>query len=296
VSETTYEFAKRWFHHGVEVSGFPLNSVLSTVKSPIELYTAVRTWVLRGATPIAFMDSVDCVCRLYEALRYSDRKIRYIRGLLLSFRFTLRNLSQFNYDEVRSFFADATIDHEGYVIPASETMLEVEFSRVSSAVVDGTIMGLVRKLRLYQAELDTIVASTLQLHDQPSNIDTSIVPLRDAILNSVIVLVELGNNISVWEDLLPLLSITTVVDLDQLGKGKRRSTVLLYRLSTFGRGLYNQLKFEPDFIPNITQNFRIKKAVLDLKRGIEKSTKRGLVWATMESIKGVIYGTSDPHK
>jgi hypothetical protein len=296
VSETTYEFAKRWFHHGVEVSGFPLNSVLSTVKSPIELYTAVRTWVLRGATPIAFMDSVDCVCRLYEALRYSDRKIRYIRGLLLSFRFTLRNLSQFNYDEVRSFFADATIDHEGYVIPASETMLEVEFSRVSSAVVDGTIMGLVRKLRLYQAELDTIVASTLQLHDQPSNIDTSIVPLRDAILNSVITLVELGNNISVWEDLLPLLSITTVVDLDQLGKGKRRSTVLLYRLSTFGRGLYNQLKFEPDFIPNITQNFRIKKAVLDLKRGIEKSTKRGLVWATMESIKGVIYGTSDPHK
>jgi len=84
---------------------------------------------------------------------------------------------------VRSFFADATIDHEGYVIPASETMLEVEFSRVSSAVVDGTIMGLFRKLRLYQAKLDSIVASTLQLHDQPSNIDTSI---------------ELSNNISDW--------------------------------------------------------------------------------------------------
>lgn len=289
VSDTTYEFAKRWFHHGVEVTGFPLNSVLSTIANPLELYSAVRTWVLRGATPIGFMDSVDCVCRLYEALKYSDRKVRYIRGLLLSFRFTLRNLKSFNYDEVRSFFANATIDHEGYVIPASETMLESEFSRVSSAVVDGTIMGLVRKLRLYQSELETIVASTLELHDQPSNIDTSKVPLRDAILNSVIALVELGNNVSVWEDLLPLLEITTVVDLDQLGKGKRRSVVLLYRLSTFGRGLYNQLKFEPDFIPNITQNFRIKKAVLDLKRGIEKSTKRGLVWACMESIKGVIY-------
>jgi hypothetical protein len=290
ISETTYEFAKRWFHHGVEVTGFPLNSVLTTITKPLELYTAVRTWVLRGSVPLAFMDSVDCVLLLYKALNYPDRKIRAIGNLLWTFRFTLRNLHSFNYEEVRAFFANATKDHEEYVIPASETMLESELSRVSSAVIDGTVIGLVLKLRLYQAQLDTIVASTLVANDRPSNFDTSGIPLRDSILNSVLMLVELGNKVSVWEDLLPLLEITTVVDLDQLGKGRRRSVVLLYRLSTFGRGLYNQLKFEPDFIPNITQNFRIKRSVLDLKRGLERSTRRGLLFVTMDSIKGVIYG------
>jgi hypothetical protein len=289
VSETTYEFAKRWFHNGVEVTGFPLNSVVSTITKPLELYTAVRTWVLRGSIPIGFMDSVECVRQLYVALKYPERKLRAIENLLWTFRFTLRNLASFNHDEVRAFFANATKDHEEYVIPASETMLELEFSRASSAVVDGTIMGLVRKLRLYQGKLDEIVMSTLQTHELPSNFDTSGIPLRDAVLNSVYQLVAIGDKVSVWEDLLPLLEITTVIDLDQLGKGKRRSVVLLYRMSTFGKGLYNQLKFEPDFIPNITQNFRIKKSVLDLKRGIEKTTKRGLLYVTMESIKGVIY-------
>jgi hypothetical protein len=288
-SETTYEFAKRWFHHGVEVTGFPLNSVLTTIMKPIELYTAVRTWVLRGATPLGFMDSVECVLQLYKALGYSQRKLRAIGNLLWSFRFTLRNLSVFNYDEVRSFFANATIEHEGYVIPASESMLESELTRVSSAVVDGTIMGLVRKLRLYQEDLDVIVRSTLLPQDGPSNIDTTTVPLYDAILNSVEQLVEIGNSVSVWEDLLPLLESATVVDLDQLGKGRRRSVTLLYRMSTFGRGLYNQLKFEPDFIPNVTQNFRIKKSMLDLKRSLQKATRRGHVWETLDAIKGVIY-------
>jgi hypothetical protein len=288
-SETTYEFAKRWFHHGVEVTGFPLNSVLTTITKPLELYTAVRTWVLRGSTPVGFMDSVECVLQLYKALGYSQRKLRTIGNLLWSFRFTLRNLSSFNHDEVRSFFASATIEHEGYVIPASESMLESEFSRVSSAVVDGTIIGLTRKLRLYQEDLDKIVASTLLPCDRPSDIDTTTIPLRDALLNSVEQLVEIGNNVSVWGDLLPLLEAATVVDLDQLGKGRRRSVTLLYRMSTFGRGLYNQLKFEPDFIPNVTQNFRVKKAMLDLKRSMQKSTRRGHVWETLDAIKGVIY-------
>jgi hypothetical protein len=289
VSETTYEFAKRWFHNGVEVTGFPLNSVISTIAKPLELYTSVRTWVLRGAVPMNFMDSVECVIRLYKALSYSDRKIRAISNLLWTFRFTLRNLSSFNYDEVRNFFALATKGHEGYVIPASETMLEKEFSRASSAVIDGTIMSLTRKLRLYQTELDKIVMTTLQTGDLPSDFDSSQIPLRDAVYNSVLQLVELGNNISVWGDLLPLLEITTVIDLDQLGKGKRRSVQLLYRMSTFGKGLYNQLEFEPDFIPNITQHFRVKKAILDLKRDLGKSTRRSQLYDMMDSIKGVIY-------
>lgn len=268
VSLTTYEFAKRWFHNGVEVTGFPVNSVLSTLNSPLELYSAVRTWVFRGNIPSIFTDSVDIVVDLLKRLRRPDRKIREIRRNLSLFRFTLRNLSQFNYDEVRSFFAQATKDHEGYAIPATEAVLVSELTRVSAAVVNGTIMGLMYKLSRYMTKVDKVVAAcvgpVVDLPGGPYDL-----PIRVAIENSIQNLMKLGNNLSVWGDLLPLLEITTIVDIDQLEKRSRKSVMILYRMSTFGKGLYSQLRFEPDFETNITQNFRIKKGIMDLNKAFK---------------------------
>jgi len=265
VSETTYEFAKRWFHNGVEVTGFPINAVASTVKAPLELYSAVREWVIRGNVPFHFEDSVEAVCMLYDRLGWKGSKIRSINRILITFRFTLRNLNSFNYDEVRAFFANATKDHEEYVIPASSTMLEVELTRVASAVASGMVMGLTHKLSRYQNKLDRVVVESIG-PNLPSKFDSSDHPLRDAIKNSISSLVELGNSLSVWGDLLPLLEITTIVDLDQLDKRRRRSVALLYRMSTFGKAMYSQLMFEPTFEANINHNFRVQHSVRDLNR------------------------------
>jgi len=47
-SDSTFEFAKRWFHKGVEVSPFPLQSVHEHLTFPLGLVEAFRTAVEKG--------------------------------------------------------------------------------------------------------------------------------------------------------------------------------------------------------------------------------------------------------
>jgi len=269
VSETTYEFAKRWFHMGIEVTGFPVNSIKSTLSSPLELFSAVLTQFDRGLVPLNFTGSVESVVMLYSRLSWNAKKLTALRVLLGSFRFTLRNLRSFNPDEVRNFFATNTWSNDEYVIPASEVMLESELSRVSSAVVNGIVMGLTFKLSRYTAKLDTMIAGMLDTTD----LSTHDWPLRDSIYNGIQGLLEVGNKLNVWKELLPLLESTTVIDLDLLVKRQRRSVVILYRLSTFGKGLKRQLIEDPMFTTNINQNFRVKKAMIDLDRDFQKRSE-----------------------
>jgi len=271
VSETTYEFAKRWFHNGIEVTGFPVNSIKTTLKAPLELYSAVMTQIDRGLVPLNFTGSVECVVKLYEALHWNQRKLAQVTSLLDSFRFTLRNLRNFNPDEVRNFFATNTWSNEEYVIPASEAVLESELSRVSSAVLSGIVIGLMFKLSRYQAKLDAMISKILVSKDGQAT-DTSDLPIRDSIKNGITKLVAIGAALDVWKDLLPLLESATIVDLDQLEKRQRKSVVILYRLSTFGRALRSQLRFDPTYEANVTQNFRVKKGMIDLNRSMIKAS------------------------
>lgn len=272
-SFTTYEFAKRWFHNGIEVTGFPLNSITSTLKAPLELFSAVITQIERGLVPLNFTRSVDCVCQLYEALGWNQRKLKTLRVLLESYLFTLRNLRSFNPDEVRNFFATNTWNSaEEYVIPASEVMLESELTRVSAAVLNGVVMGLTYRLTRYQAKLDIMIKGMVAPVGEVS-VPTNDWPLRDSIYNATEKLLEVGRTIDTFKELLPLLETTTVVDLDQLAKRQRKSVVILYKLSTFGKLLRNQLRDDPNFETNINQNFRIKKAMLDLGRGMSKASR-----------------------
>jgi hypothetical protein len=293
VSLTTYEFAKRWFHHGIEVTGFPVNSIKSTLEAPLELYGAVMTQFDRGLVPLDFTGSVEAVLKLYKTLGWDQRKLNTLLTLLESFRFTLRNLRSFNPDEVRAFiatntfrkrstfypdevrnfFATNTFEAEDeYVIPASEAMLESELTRVSSAVVNGIVMGIMYRLSRYQAKLDAFCASTL-ITQSSVPVDTSNLPIRDSVANGIKDLVALGQRIDVWKELLPLLEITTVIDLDLLARRQRKSVVILYRLSSFGKSLRQQLRQDPNFETNITQNFRLKKGIIDLNRSMIKASQ-----------------------
>jgi len=47
-SKTTFEFAKRWFHKGIEISPFPLNAVHESLTFPLGLVEAFRTASEKG--------------------------------------------------------------------------------------------------------------------------------------------------------------------------------------------------------------------------------------------------------
>lgn len=272
VSETTYEFAKRWFHNGIEVTGFPVNSIKSTLGAPLELFNAVLDQFNRGLVPLNFTRSVECVVKLYAILGWSQRKLNSLTSTLEPYLFTLRNLKSPNPDEIRAFFAANTWQSDEYVIPASEIMLVSELTRVSSAVLNGIVMGLLYRLNRYQAKLDAMIADIVEPGD--SGIETNDWPLRDSIHNGIQKLLEIGDKINVFGELMPLLETTTVVDLDLLRKRQRKSVVILYRLSSFGKGLRNQLRDDPNYVAHLAQNFKVKKTMIDLGRGFSKVAKR----------------------
>lgn len=47
-SKTTFEFAKRWFHHGIEVSPFPVNALHEHLLSPLGLAETFRNAFGKG--------------------------------------------------------------------------------------------------------------------------------------------------------------------------------------------------------------------------------------------------------
>jgi len=47
-SKTTFEFAKRWFHEGVEISPFPLNALHEHLTFPLGLVETFRTATEKG--------------------------------------------------------------------------------------------------------------------------------------------------------------------------------------------------------------------------------------------------------
>jgi hypothetical protein len=47
-SKTTLEFAKRWFHKGVEISPFPLNALHEHLLFPLGLVETFRTASEKG--------------------------------------------------------------------------------------------------------------------------------------------------------------------------------------------------------------------------------------------------------
>jgi len=269
VSLTTYEFAKRWFHHGVEVSGYPVSMIVSTLKAPLETLSGIIQLSSRGYSPSDLSSSVEAVICLHKFLNVPVKRLRHMRNLLQNFHFTLRNLHSLNYEEVRLFMANATKNSD-YVIPAQAAMLESELSRVASAVANGSVILLVGKLSRYEVKLRTVMSSLFGDIADTSKPNHQIHPVYHAIFNSVTRLEEMSAKLSVWGELLPFMETGTVVDLDQLAKRRRAAVQPIYRMTTFGCELYKQLDFDPNFVTNINQTFRMRKTMMDLKRNLSK--------------------------
>lgn len=270
VSETTYEFAKRWFHNGVEVSGYPISIIVSTIKAPLELLSGVMQLSERGYSPSDLSSSVEAVICLHKFLNVPQRKLKHLRNLLQNFHFTLRNLHHLNEDEVRAFIANATKDSD-YVIPAQAAMLESELSRVASAVANGSVILLVGKLSRYEVKLRGVIGSLFGDIADVSKGGSAVHPVFHAITNSIRRLEEMSSKLDLWGELLPFMETGTVVDLDQLIKRRRSANQPIYRMSTFGCELYKQLVFDPSFVTNINQKFRMRKTMIDLNRNLSKS-------------------------
>jgi hypothetical protein len=78
VSTNTYEFAKRWFRNGIEISGLQVNAFMETWKSYPLLFQTLRTYYERGLYPRRFTSYPELCSTLFIILGMYERKARNI--------------------------------------------------------------------------------------------------------------------------------------------------------------------------------------------------------------------------
>jgi hypothetical protein len=78
VSINTYEFAKRWFRNGIEVSGLQVNAFMETWKSYPLLFQTIRTYYERGLFPKRVSSYPELIENLLVLLGMFERKAQNI--------------------------------------------------------------------------------------------------------------------------------------------------------------------------------------------------------------------------
>ncbi|QNS28825.1 RNA-dependent RNA polymerase [Diaporthe rudis mitovirus 1] len=103
VSKNTYEFAKRWIHKGVEVSGLPLRGILNNLNNPITLITNIVEYIYRVNIPFKGT-TVDLLYKVFKGIKfgnrfYSNSKILdLIKRSVFAIRYSKKILT---YEEIR---------------------------------------------------------------------------------------------------------------------------------------------------------------------------------------------------
>lgn len=273
VSINTYEFAKRWFRNGIEVSPVPLKGFSAVAKNPILLYQIVYDLYTKCRGPRTIASSVDVTLDLLKRLRFSKSQIQYYRRTFEDIKLVLRIFSEFpDYELLRRFLAKHSVVN-GWPQPLGEAALMKEFIRTSSGVVNGMVMGVTHKLlkfyNEFKSEFPTFITNSARVAD--GNLDLfPNHPLTFALYTNI------SNNwignkaLNYTEDLKKQLTTVTLIDLDKLRLHSRLSEDMVFTYRTFGRKVAYQLSTDPDLIIAKAQSMRFAKSLFDIKRSFDK--------------------------
>lgn len=273
-SENTYEFAKRWFQDGVEITGIPLNSFITNIDKPFELFNSVFELYKRGYSGYNLQTSVAMtICLLTSSSKFNfPKKIKYLEHLLENFRVGMVNLSgNLDYNRTREIWASATKLHEGFPLPSESTM-RLEYNRVGSSVVSTMILSILSKIEKFGKEMiqegpQLIGISQESYKDIPKEILKS-TPNWRALELSLINLSNAHNDLGFSADLLKTLQNVSMVNIEALSRMDRSSIRLMYQTQKFTTRMYKQLEFEPDYLVTRVQSMRVQRAFIDTRKSL----------------------------
>jgi hypothetical protein len=134
VSKDTYEFAKRWFRKGVEVTGLPLNGLVKNLSNPFIIYTTLFDYfVIKGNMYLYKKSILDMVCSLYRGKSFAgipSYTQKRLNSMLRTFSWGLKlALDRLTYDSIRTILARASHLNEFYVLPGAE-IARLEIKRI----------------------------------------------------------------------------------------------------------------------------------------------------------------------
>lgn len=278
VSENTYEFAKRWFHNGIEVSPVPLKGFLANWSNPALLFQDILDLVYKGRGPRSVISTVNLGIDLIKRLGYTKSQIKFYSGMFWDIRFTYRVTKDFpDYHLFRKFLADNTHGNS-YIMPTSEATLLNEFNRTSSLVVNGMVMSVVYKLNRYyndfMSKFPQFITSPTVRSQDIENVYIHKHPLIYALYTSIFSFEKMNKELGYTYDLNKQLTTVTVLDLEKLELQSRTSIDMIFTYRSFARKLRFQLVHDPELIIAKAQTMRFGRALMDIRLALQRANPR----------------------
>jgi len=271
-SENTYEFAKRWFRNGIEISGVPLKGFLANWKNPVLLFQDILALVYGGRGPKSMINSVQLAIDLIKGLGYSRSQQRFYANMFEDIRFTYRVSKDFpDFELLRRFLADASSGNE-YIMPATEATLLKEFNRTSSLVVNGMVMNVCHTLSKYYGSFKNSFQTFISTSSSIINAENLFYkhPLSYALFSSVSTFEEMNKELNYTMDLNRQLTTVTVLDLEKLSFQSRTAIDVIFTYRTFARKLKLAVKFDPYEQVAKAQSMRFGRSLMDIRLSFVK--------------------------
>jgi hypothetical protein len=169
VSKDTYEFAKRWFHRGIEVTGISTNGLITQRYNPIGILGFIVSLYDKNQTPDTFMTSIEVTLKFLRVFTSEKVKFNRSRNLVRNLYAVMR-YTRGHETELRTLFSEALLNNDNIMPQFGQTMLEKEFSRVGQFVANGILFEATRMVSKWfniftakQSEIINLNASEQEL-------------------------------------------------------------------------------------------------------------------------------------
>jgi hypothetical protein len=272
-SENTYEFAKRWFRNGIEVSPIPLKGFLANWSNPALLFQDILSLVYAGRGPKSVISSLDLGIDLIKRLGYTRTQIRFYSQMFKDLLFAYRAVLEYpDLHLIRNFLADASRNNE-YIIPFDEVTLLKEFNRTSSLVVNGMVMSISHTLATYFRRFTEGFEEFITTPDSQLKADNlmKIHPLVYSLFSSVSTFEELNKALGYTMDLNKQLTTVTVLDLDKLKYQSRTAVDKVFTYRSFARKVRNIVEYDPYQLIMKAQSMRLGRSLMDIRLAFQRA-------------------------
>jgi len=153
-SKEWYEFAKRWFKNGKEVTGIPVRGFLDNMNSYVNLYRNTLILYQRGyhaIVPTTVPGAVFMLLRSDPALFSKPKFLRNLENRLESLHVLHRYIHLEDRDSLRNYLNLRIVD-SGWTLPFGEELDEFLLKLVRTSV-DGILLDNTQRLETYTNDL-----------------------------------------------------------------------------------------------------------------------------------------------
>lgn len=227
VSKDTYEFAKRWFSKGSEITGFPLRGLVDNIHNPFIVGTIIYDFFkIKNNLYLPKGNLIYVISNLYKGLKLRTGKIKNGKTLYQFINFSKYSLRMeifltgldrtFNYinnEKIRTIF-NYYITNDLYQVPSDLTTTLSEYDRIVSDGIVGVTSNNIRSLGNFFEQSINYSKEKFKIE---TNEDFLNLPVVQGVINYLKDLKDRSSNVNFNEiSLLEAIEYLSLIDIDKI--------------------------------------------------------------------------------